>query len=105
MRRRVGEKAVGAAREGVSLAMRDFSGELRVSFDPDKMSQALNSLLENAAKFSRDGYVVEVGLEKPGDRALIRVIKQGPGMQPEQLELLFEPFRRVKGRFSAKARD
>jgi two-component system sensor histidine kinase FlrB len=57
---------------------------------------ALINLLDNAIQFSPAGGTVELRVEAGPDRVLLRVVDQGPGIDPNLLPRIFEPF--VSGR-------
>jgi two-component system sensor histidine kinase KdpD len=80
-----------------SLARRDVRVEARddeaVEIDPRLVSSALAHLLENAARYAPDGSITVRGwADEQGLRLEVR--DQGPGLQPHELERLFEPFYR-----------
>jgi signal transduction histidine kinase len=60
--------------------------------DPRRLSQVVVNLVTNAIAFTPRGGHVEVRLEQDDARTRIRVIDTGPGLQPEALSRLFEPF-------------
>jgi len=68
---------------------------LRAHTDASKLGQALDALLENAAEFT-DGGVIEVSahaLEEGGSEWIVlRVKDEGPGVDPEEAQRIFEPF-------------
>jgi signal transduction histidine kinase len=64
-------------------------------FDPLRLGQVLNNLLENALKYSPQGGDVVVAAERAGDEALVGVHDQGIGVPPEERERLFLPFFRA----------
>lgn len=72
-----------------------------VMMDPVQIDQVLTNLLENAVRFSPPGGEIRVVLAPWRDGVQIRVSDQGPGVPPEDRELVFEPF--YRGR-SADAR-
>jgi signal transduction histidine kinase len=56
------------------------------------VQQILLNLLSNAVKFvPRDG-MVSVACRSAGDRIVIAITDSGPGIPPEKLEAIFEPF-------------
>ncbi len=61
--------------------------------DTAKIEQVLNNLIGNAIKFSPPGGRIEVRLTATGDDFLIVVRDQGPGIAPEDMPMLFQPFR------------
>ncbi len=79
---------VGGPPEG-ALASIFFDG------DPDRILQVLTNLLSNAIKFSPLGATVQVEIETPRDRLLLKVGDQGRGIPEDQLEKVFERFTQV----------
>src|SRR5271163_2897385 len=63
--------------------------------DPDRILQVLVNLLSNAIKFSPQGSTVQIEIETPRERLLLRVADQGRGIPEEQLETVFERFTQV----------
>ncbi len=93
-----------AAPEGAATPVRfEPSGdELGIRAHPALLGQLLDNLLDNAAKYGRAGGAggdVVVATRRDGESAVLSVIDRGPGIAPEDLPHLFEPFYR-----SAQAR-
>jgi PAS domain S-box-containing protein len=66
--------------------------------DPDRMTQVIINLLNNAAKFTKTGTVtLRAGLNDARDTLEIRVIDTGVGIPEEDLEKIFTKFHQVKG--------
>lgn len=65
----------------------------RVSGDSARLQQIVWNLLSNAIKFTPAKGVVEVRLEREGDRAKITISDTGKGINPDFLPHLFESFR------------
>src|SRR3990170_7363112 len=60
------------------------------------MQMAIRNLLENAIKYSLpDSRPVEVSAAQNGQRVIIRVADDGPGIPERDMPSLFEPFFRV----------
>lgn len=97
------EDLLAAASEGlrapgapVRLLVDDDVPELRA--DAAQLERALANLLENARRYAGDR-PVSVHARRAGDRVVISVIDQGPGIEPAEIERIFEPF--YRGRSSA----
>jgi signal transduction histidine kinase len=61
--------------------------------DPARLQQIAWNLLSNAVKFTPAGGVVRVSLRKADDTAELVVSDNGPGIAPDFLPSVFEPFR------------
>ncbi len=83
------------ARIGLSATVR---ADLELRGDPVRLGQVLHNLLGNAIKFSSPGGAVEVTLDRAGDAAVIEVIDQGSGIDPEFLPYVFDRFRQGERR-------
>jgi PAS domain S-box-containing protein len=60
--------------------------------DRVKIEQSLLNLVSNAVKFTPSGGRVRVSCEVDGDVVHVRVADTGPGIPPEKLVEIFEPF-------------
>jgi signal transduction histidine kinase len=67
--------------------------------DPDRIQQVLANLLDNARKNAPSEIPIEVSLEQSANLARLVVEDHGPGIDPEQLERIFDRF--VRGRAEA----
>jgi len=65
--------------------------------DPAKFERILINLLSNAFRFTPAGGQVQLRLHRSDDRALIEVEDTGPGIRPEQREIIFERFHQADG--------
>ena len=59
------------------------------------LRRAVRNLLENARRYAAGD--ITVTLSKSGEQVVIRVCDRGPGVPPELLERIFEPFYRLPG--------
>jgi signal transduction histidine kinase len=64
--------------------------------DPVRIEQVLVNLLSNAIKYSPAGGRIAVGLDSGGGRAAVWVDDPGVGVDEDERELIFEPFRRSR---------
>jgi CheY-like chemotaxis protein/anti-sigma regulatory factor (Ser/Thr protein kinase) len=70
--------------------------------DRQRLRQILLNLLSNAVKYNRVAGTVTVSCEDVGpDRIRLLVTDTGPGIRPEQRDLLFEPFERLGAEHTA----
>ncbi len=67
--------------------------------DPDRIQQVLANLLDNARKNAPSEIPIEVTLEQTENVARLIVEDHGPGIDPDQLERIFDKF--VRGRAGA----
>ena len=67
--------------------------------DPDRIQQVLANLLDNARKNAPSEVPIEVSLEQTDNVARLVVEDHGPGIDPDQLERIFDKF--VRGRAGA----
>lgn len=66
--------------------------------DPDRLTQLLLVLVENAIAHSPEGGVIRLGAAREGARgATISVTDQGPGVPDAMRQTIFEPFARAPG--------
>jgi signal transduction histidine kinase len=66
--------------------------------DPDKLSRAMAHVLDNASKFTPTGGEVAVEVRRQGDSDFVfEVADSGPGVRPEHIARIMEPFYQVDG--------
>lgn len=69
--------------------------DLVIETDRAKLVQALDNLLDNAAKFSPPGTAIDVDAKLTGDSLVLSVRDRGPGISPEHWSRVFERFYKV----------
>src|SRR5204863_1212702 len=70
--------------------------------DAEKLRSILDNLIGNAVKFTPPGGSVSVAARTSGGEAVIDVIDSGPGVPPEEREVIFDSF--FRGRAKASGR-
>ncbi len=73
-----------------------------VSAEPTYLEQVLRNLVGNAEKYSPPEEPIELRAAAGDREFVITVLDRGPGIEPEEIEKVFEPFYR-SGRTSEKA--
>jgi signal transduction histidine kinase len=98
---------VNAMLESLQADLRETGGAVTISGQasgpypgrPQGLKRCLANLLENAIKYGQSAQII---VEDNAERLQIRILDQGPGLPPEQIEKVFEPFYRVEG---SRSRD
>jgi signal transduction histidine kinase len=72
-----------------------------VEGDAGAIRQILLNLLDNAVKFGPSGQVVIVTVCREGDRGILRVEDEGPGIAEEHHQRIWLPFVRIAGNANA----
>jgi signal transduction histidine kinase len=64
--------------------------------DERRVRQVVFNLLSNAVKFTPEGGTVEVGTARGEREVTVRVRDTGPGIEPQDQELIFDEFRQAR---------
>jgi two-component system heavy metal sensor histidine kinase CusS len=79
-----------------------LSGTVSIRADRSMLRRAINNLLSNAIRYTREGSYVDVALERSQVHAFIRVTNPGSPISADMRERLFERFYRAD---AARSRD
>ena len=82
--------AIHAARHAFEVVRSDEP--LWVTVDSDRVSEVINNLLTNAAKYTPRGGMIALTTSRETDQAVIRVIDNGMGIAEDQLPRVFDMF-------------
>ena len=77
-----------------SNVQRQVSTDLRVHSLHDALDRAIGNILRNAARYAADSGPIQIYANQQDGNTIIRISDQGPGVSPEALPRLFEPFYR-----------
>jgi signal transduction histidine kinase len=80
----------------VELEFTAPSDDLVAKLDESWFRQGILVLIDNAVKFSKPNDTIIINIEEKTDKALIQVIDQGPGIEEEALDHLFERYYQAK---------
>ncbi|MEG6507576.1 HAMP domain-containing sensor histidine kinase [Methyloligella sp. 2.7D] len=89
-----GDVEVIAKSKTVTVTFENKAKEAYVHGDPARLRQLFGVLLDNAIRYSKPRGTVKVELTKKGQTLTIRVADDGIGIAPDELESIFERFRR-----------
>ncbi|WP_309062412.1 ATP-binding protein [Streptomyces sp.] len=85
-----------------TLGERDWQltdiADREVELDPQRITQAMVQLAQNAVQHTTTGQTIRIGSRAEGSRIELYVADSGPGVQPQDRELIFERFRRGTSR-------
>src|SRR5256885_9791954 len=81
-----------ARAKGIDLRMTETPRDVAVTADRRRMSQVFGNLIGNAIKFCGAGEQVSVSARVAGDDVVFEVADTGPGIQPDEVAHLFEPY-------------
>ncbi len=82
--------------QNTSVCLESGGEELSAFFDAHQLTQTVVNLLLNALEASPDGGTIHVRTTRENGIAKVEVQDDGPGLDPEQQEHLFEPFYTTK---------
>ncbi|RME80545.1 MAG: ATP-binding protein [Caldilineae bacterium] len=77
--------------DGVSLFIDQPPVFPPIQADPDQLRLLIHHLLDNAFQAVGGSGVVKIGLKPVAEGVRLEVEDSGPGIPPEQLDLIFEP--------------
>jgi signal transduction histidine kinase/CheY-like chemotaxis protein len=78
-------------KKGISLQVEVPDGPIQVYCDATRIQQVILNLVSNAARFTVAGRIT-VRVEREDQRVVVSVTDTGPGISPEDVEMIFEPF-------------
>jgi PAS domain S-box-containing protein len=82
--------AIDAARHRLAVSLPPTPVMLHA--DPTRLAQVVSNLLNNAAKYTPAGGMIELGAEVAGGEVVLAVRDDGMGFPPQLAAELFEPF-------------
>ena len=85
-------------KQGHRVETRLAGGALRTFGDPTRLAQVLTNVLNNAARYTQPGGLIEITAERVEDEAAIRVRDNGVGIAPDMLPGIFDLFSQVDSR-------
>jgi PAS domain S-box-containing protein len=84
-----------ASARRITLETRIHAGLLEIVGDAKRLEQVFWNLLSNGVRFGREGGAVRVETAIANDTVCVTVADDGPGIDPDFLPYVFEPFRQA----------
>lgn len=81
-----------AIKKGIALKIQSEINNPRVIIDASKIEQVISNLVSNAIEHSQPGTDVTIGLSSDQQSISFWVRDRGPGIAPEEMNKLFQPF-------------
>lgn len=82
-----------SVKKGIKVSL-STTPNVVISGFKDKLARVFLNLIDNAIKYSKKGYNIEIILEKTPAKAFVSVIDNGPGIPEEDLSHIFDRFYR-----------
>jgi PAS domain S-box-containing protein len=86
--------------KGLHYTFKGGDKSASVLADPEKLQQIVLNLLGNAVKFTESGGSITLSTGPVGNCIAIRVADTGPGISPEKLGRIFDPFVQAERRLN-----
>ena len=91
---KVGRGATGLHRAGLDRIKLEVDDAAAAIADSGLLERVLANLIDNALRYAPDS-PIRINAQQVGDRVLIDIIDQGPGIPHGAAEQMFEPFQRL----------
>ncbi|MFF6784833.1 ATP-binding protein [Streptomyces sp. NPDC012510] len=89
-----------------TLGERDWQlaevADVEAELDSQRITQAMVQLAQNAVQHTTTGQTIRIGSRAEGSSIELYVVDSGPGVQPQDAEVIFERFRRGTARRGAR---
>ncbi len=90
-----------AQKKNITINFTTNCENLMLQIDKNKIEQVMTNLITNAIKFSQANTIINVGLKLDETNVIISVTDQGQGIDKEELNLLFKPFKKTSTKSTA----
>jgi signal transduction histidine kinase len=77
---------------GIEIQVRQCRNGRPVEVDPDQLKQVIHNIVGNALEVMSSGGVVQIAVQEKGGQMQLEIRDNGPGIPPEELPHIFEPF-------------
>ena len=88
----VGEFAETMQIPAARITIAEEAPGLEVRFDPSHLRQVVWNLCDNALRYGEGGIEIKLARLAPNSRPYLEVADRGPGIDPQAVDRIFEPF-------------
>lgn len=81
-----------ATQRQIKFNFRKTNDVINLWYDPRQMQKVMNNLLSNAFKYTKEGGEISVSIRKGNREAIIEVSDNGTGIQPKDIDNIFNRF-------------
>ncbi|SDH68297.1 two-component system, OmpR family, sensor kinase [Bradyrhizobium lablabi] len=79
------------ARKGIDLGF-ELIEPIATAGEPVMIATMVRNLIDNAVRFTPPGGRVDIGVLREGSEAVLQIEDTGPGVAPDDIDRIFEPF-------------
>ncbi|MGD8991154.1 MAG: HAMP domain-containing sensor histidine kinase [Desulfobacterales bacterium] len=90
-----------ANKKGIDLQVNSDESLPRIIIDASKIEQAMTNLVSNAIEHTSPNSPVSISLSCDQQFMIFAVKDEGPGMAPEEMDMLFKPFAKTNAKKTA----
>jgi signal transduction histidine kinase len=90
-----------AERKNIRIAAEVIGRPPKIRADMPTILQAFTNLIRNAVRCSPPGSDVEIAMAANGPDIMLSVKDHGPGIQPDEVNVIFQPFHKTRARASS----
>ncbi len=78
--------------KNIDITGLDVGNDIKITADRDLIYQAVFNLVDNAIKFSPESKTISFDISKQGNIVLFKIKNEGKGINPEELQYIFDRF-------------
>jgi len=91
----ISEDALAMAEDKDITVISEIEKDIYARIDPERIWQALNNLVDNAIKYTKNGGKISISLKKSRSNILISIADNGIGIEESEIKFIFDRLYRV----------
>ena len=89
----ISQNAIFAQKKSQEIFFNCFAPKIMLTFDSNKIEQAINNFISNAIKYSDQGKRIWVNIEQEGNNLITQVKDEGQGIPENELKTVFTAYK------------